>query len=127
MLGTFALSSGYYDAYYKKASEVRRLIRNDFMKAFQDVDVILGPVTPTPPFKLGEKIQDPLKMYLSDVYTISANLVGLPGLSLPAGFTPGGLPLGVQLLGRPFEETNLLKVAHFLEGALAVEAPPLPV
>ena len=127
MLGTFALSSGYYDAYYKKASEVRRLIRNDFMKAFQDVDVILGPVTPTPPFKLGEKLQDPLKMYLSDVYTISANLVGLPGLSLPAGFTPGGLPLGVQLLGRPFEETNLLKVAHFLEGALAIEAPPLPV
>ncbi len=127
MLGTFALSSGYYDAYYKKASQVRRLVRNDFMEAFRDVDIILGPVTPTPPFKLGEKLQDPLEMYLSDVYTVSANLVGLPGLSLPAGFTPGGLPLGVQLLARPFEESNLLKVARFLEGELAVESPPLPV
>ena len=127
MLGTFSLSSGYYDAYYKKASQVRRLIKNDFMQAFQDVDVIIGPVTPTPAFKLGEKFQDPLKMYLSDIYTVSANLVGLPALSLPGGFTSGGLPLGVQLLAPPFEESNLLKVANFLEKKLAIQPPPLPL
>ena len=127
MLGTFSLSSGYYDAYYKKASQVRRLIKNDFMQAFQDVDVIIGPVTPTPAFKLGEKSQDPLKMYLSDIYTVSANLVGLPALSLPAGFTSGGLPVGVQLLAPPFEESNLLKVANFLEKELAIQPPPLPL
>ena len=127
MLGTFALSSGYYDAYYRKASQVRRLVRDDFMGAFQGVDIILGPVTPTPPFKLGEKLEDPLEMYLSDVFTVSANLAGLPGLSLPAGFTRSGLPIGVQLLARPFAETSLFQVAHFLEGELAVQAPPLPI
>ena len=127
MLGTFALSSGYYDAYYRKASQVRRLVRDDFTQAFQEVDVILGPVTPTPPFKLGEKVEDPLEMYLSDVFTVSANLAGLPALSLPAGFTRTGLPIGLQLLARPFAETSLLQVAHFLEGELAVQAPPLPI
>ena len=127
MLGTFALSSGYYDAYYRKASQVRRLLRDDFMGAFQEVDIILGPVTPTPPFKLGEKVEDPLEMYLSDVFTVSTNLAGLPGLSLPAAFSRNGLPIGVQLLARPFAESSLLQVAHFLEGELAVEPPPLPV
>ncbi len=127
MLGTFALSSGYYDAYYRKASQVRRLVRDDFTRAFQEVDIVLGPVTPTPPFKLGEKVEDPLEMYLSDVFTVSANLAGLPALSLPAGFTGTGLPIGLQLLARPFAESSLLGVAHFLEGELAVDPPPLPV
>jgi len=127
MLGTFALSSGYYDDYYRKASQIRSLLRDDFMEAFQEVDIILGPVTPTPSFKLGEKVEDPLEMYLSDVFTVSTNLSGLPGLSLPAGFTECGLPIGVQLLARPFAESRLLQVAHFLEGELAVEPPPLPV
>ena len=98
MLGTYALSAGYYDAYYLKALKVRRLIRQDFDEAFADVDVIASPVTPTPAFKLGELIDDPLAMYLSDIYTISANLAGIPGISLPCGFSTGGLPIGLQLL-----------------------------
>ncbi len=115
MLGTYALSSGYYDQYYVKALRVRRLIRQDFDDAFRQVDVIAGPVTPTPAFLLGEKVNDPLAMYLSDIYTISANLAGLPGLSLPCGFTSGGLPIGLQLQGPPFEESRLLRAARMYE------------
>ncbi len=109
MLGTFALSAGYADQYYNKALQVRRLIRNDFDAAFREVDVILGPTSPTAAFKLGEKTSDPLAMYLSDIYTITTNLAGIPGLSLPCGFTKGGLPIGLQLLASPFAEETLLQ------------------
>ena len=115
MLGTYALSAGYYDAYYLKALKVRRLIRNDFDEAFQAVDVIASPVTPTPAFKIGELMDDPLAMYLSDIYTISANLAGLPGISVPAGFSPSRLPIGLQLLAPPFEEERLLRAARMFE------------
>src|SRR5205814_1889777 len=104
MLGTFVLSSGYIDAYYLKAMKVRRLIKEDFDRAFRECDVILGPTSPTPAFRLGERVEDPLAMYLSDIYTISANLAGLPGISVPCGFTAGGLPIGMQLLTAAFEE-----------------------
>ncbi len=115
LLGTFSLSAGYYDAYYGKASQVRTLIRNDFLDAFKKCDVILSPVAPTPAFKLGEKINDPLTMYLSDIFTLSANLAGIPGLSIPCGFSKRGLPIGLQLLGNFFEEETLLKVAYNIE------------
>lgn len=115
MLGTYALSAGYYDAYYAKAQKVRTLIKQDFDKAFEQVDVIATPTSPTPAFKSGEKVDDPLQMYLSDIFTISCNLAGLPGLSLPCGFSAGKLPIGLQLLGRPFEEETLLAVAHHYE------------
>lgn len=115
MLGTYALSSGYKDAYYLKALKVRRLIKDDFDKAFAECDVVLGPTTPTAAFKLGEKVEDPLAMYLSDIYTISCNLAGLPGLSVPCGFTKAGLPIGLQLLAAPFQEERLLRVAHMFE------------
>jgi aspartyl-tRNA(Asn)/glutamyl-tRNA(Gln) amidotransferase subunit A len=117
MLGTYALSSGYKDAYYLKALKVRRLIKNDFDAAFAACDVIMGPTAPTAAFKIGEKIDDPLAMYLMDVYTISANLTGLPGLSIPCGFTKGGLPIGLQILAAPFEEEKLLRVARMYERA----------
>jgi aspartyl-tRNA(Asn)/glutamyl-tRNA(Gln) amidotransferase subunit A len=115
MLGTYALSAGYYDAYYGKAQAVRTLIRQDFDAAFKDVDLIVTPVTPTPAFKLGEKIEDPLQMYLSDIYTISVNLAGLPAISVPCGFSQAGLPIGLQLIGRAFEEDTLLRAAHAYE------------
>ena len=115
MLGTYALSAGYYDAYYGKAQAVRTLICEDFRAAFKDVDLIVTPVTPTPAFKLGEKSEDPLQMYLSDIYTISVNLAGLPAIALPCGFSKAGLPIGVQLIGRPFEEETLLRAAHAYE------------
>ena len=115
MLGVFSLSAGYADQFYTKALQVRRLIRTDFDAAFQQVDVIAGPVTPTPAFKIGEKTSDPLAMYLSDIYTISANLAGIPGLSLPCGLTTAGLPIGLQLLAPPFEEVRLLQAARMLE------------
>ncbi len=115
MLGTYALSSGYYDAYYAKAQKVRTLIKEDFDKAFQDVDIIATPTTPTAAFKPGEKVSDPLQMYLSDIFTISCNLAGLPGLSMPCGFTKDRLPIGLQLLGKPFDEATLLSVAHAYE------------
>lgn len=115
MIGTYALSSGYYDAYYAQAQKVRTLIMRDFENAFKEVDVIATPTTPTAAFKSGEKAADPLQMYLSDIFTISCNLAGLPGLSLPCGFTSTKLPIGLQLLGKPFEEDTLLALAHQYE------------
>jgi len=117
MLGTYALSSGYKDAYYDKALRVRRLIKEDFDKAFANCDVIIGPTTPTPAFKIGEKSNDPLAMYLSDIYTISCNLAGLPGISIPCGFTRGNLPIGLQLLAPPFEEEKLYRITRMHERA----------
>ena len=111
MVGTYALSAGYYDAYYLQAQKIRRLIKNDFVSAFAEVDVILGPTTPNPAWKIGEKNDDPVSQYLEDIYTITANLAGLPGLSMPAGFVDG-LPVGVQLLAPYFQEGRLLNVAH---------------
>jgi len=117
MLGTYVLSSGYYDAYYRKAQKVRTLIKQDFDQAFTQVDCLLTPVAPTTAFRLNEKMQDPLKMYLSDVYTVSLNLAGLPGLSIPCGVDDSGLPVGVQLVGKSFAEGDLLRVAHVLENS----------
>lgn len=111
MIGTYALSSGYYDAYYLQAQKIRRLISDDFKNAFEEIDVLIGPTTPTPAFKIGEKAEDPVSMYLSDIYTISVNLAGLPGMSIPAGFV-NGLPIGVQLISNYFTEAKLLNVAH---------------
>jgi aspartyl-tRNA(Asn)/glutamyl-tRNA(Gln) amidotransferase subunit A len=117
MLGTYTLSKGYYDQYYVKALKVRRLIRQDYDAAFENVDLLIGPVTPTPAFKLGEKLNDPLAMYLEDLYTVSANLAGIPGLSLPCGFTRSGLPIGLQLQAPAFEEERLLRAAHLFQTA----------
>jgi aspartyl-tRNA(Asn)/glutamyl-tRNA(Gln) amidotransferase subunit A len=111
MIGTYALSAGYYDAYYKKAQQIRRLISNDFKQAFEKADVIMGPASPTTAFKIGAKTSDPVAMYLSDIYTIAVNLAGLPGMSVPAGFA-GGLPVGLQIIGNYFDEARLLNVAH---------------
>lgn len=111
-LGTHSLSSGYYDAYYLKALKVRRLIKQDFDRAFEEIDVILTPTSPTPAFKIGEKSNDPLQMYLSDIYTISTNLAGLPAVSLPCGFTKGKLPIGLQLIGRQFDEAALIRLGY---------------
>ena len=111
------LSSGYYDAYYLRAQKVRTLIRQDFLKAFEEVDLIASPTTPTPAFKIGEKSGDPLQMYLSDIYTISCNLAGLCGISVPCGFSGDGLPMGLQLLGKPFGESDLLRAAYAYEQA----------
>ncbi len=125
MLGTYALSSGYYDAYYLKAQKVRTLIKQDFDRAFERVDVIVTPTAPTPAFKAGEKADDPLQMYLSDIFTISCNLAGLPGLSLPCGFSSQGLPMGLQVLGRPFEEERVLSAAAAYEKATDwIRVPP---
>ena len=117
MLGTFCLSAGYADQYYNQALKVRRLIRNDFDAAFKEVDVVLGPTSPTAAFKLGEKTSDPLAMYLSDIYTITANLAGIPGLSVPCGLTKSGLPIGMQLLAPAFAEETLLRTARVFEKA----------
>ncbi len=117
LLGTYALSSGYYDAYYKKASQIRTLIRRDFEAAFGMCDVILSPVAPTAAFAIGEKADDPLQMYLSDIFTLSANLAGIPGISVPGGFTNQGLPVGVQLMGNYFEEAAILRAAYSFEQA----------
>jgi aspartyl-tRNA(Asn)/glutamyl-tRNA(Gln) amidotransferase subunit A len=118
MLGTYVLSAGYYDAYYRKAQKVRRLIQNDFFTAFKDVDCILMPTSPTTAFKLGEKLDDPLAMYLSDIYTVSANLAGVPAISIPCGVDHQGLPIGAQFIGRQFEESLILRVADAVEQAL---------
>lgn len=115
MLGTYVLSAGYYDAYYRKAQKVRRLIQNDFLDAFKSVDCILMPTAPTTAFGLGEKIDNPLTMYLSDIYTVSANLAGIPAISIPCGVDSKGLPIGVQVLGKQFDEGTVLRVGDFLE------------
>lgn len=115
MLGTFTLSSGYYDAYYKKAMQVRTLIKNDFDEAFKSVDVLVSPVSPTPPWKFGEKVNDPLEMYLSDALTVTINLAGVPGLAVPAGFSSGNLPIGIQFIGPHFSEEKLFQVGHAFE------------
>ncbi|MDI1250823.1 MAG: Asp-tRNA(Asn)/Glu-tRNA(Gln) amidotransferase subunit GatA [Lacunisphaera sp.] len=115
ILGTHVLSSGYYDAYYLRAQKVRTLIRGEFLRVFQDCDALLSPTTPTAAFKLGEKSADPLAMYLSDIYTIGVNLAGLPGISVPCGFTGGGLPIGLQVIGQPFQEAALLAIARAYE------------
>jgi aspartyl-tRNA(Asn)/glutamyl-tRNA(Gln) amidotransferase subunit A len=128
ILGTYVLSSGYYDAYYLRAQKVRTLIRRDFLKAFEQVDAILTPTTPTPAFKIGEKADDPLQMYLSDIFTISANLAGICGISVPCGFTrEPKLPIGLQLLGKPFGEETILRLAHAYEQSTPwhKEKPPL--
>jgi aspartyl-tRNA(Asn)/glutamyl-tRNA(Gln) amidotransferase subunit A len=116
MTGTYVLSAGYYDAYYLKAQRVRALINADFINAFKDVDVLMGPTTPTPAFAIGAKTSDPITMYLNDIYTIGANLAGLPGLSTPCGFVDG-LPMGLQLIGPHFSEAKLLSAAHHYQRA----------
>ena len=125
ILGTYVLSSGYYDAYYLRGQKVRTLIRKDFLQAFERVDAIVTPTTPTPAFRIGEKSDDPLQMYLSDIFTISCNLAGIPGISVPCGFATGAppspgspplrLPIGLQLCGKPFGEEAILKIAHAYE------------
>ncbi len=122
ILGTYVLSSGYYDAYYLRAQKVRTLIRRDFLEAYREVDAIVTPTSPTPAFRAGEKAANPLAMYLNDIYTIGVNLAGLPGISLPCGFTRGGLPIGLQVIGQPFRETELLAVAQAYEGRTAWHA-----
>ena len=115
IIGTYSLSAGYYDAYYGKASQVRTLIMEDFKKTFETCDVIVSPVAPTPAFKIGEKTDDPLTMYLSDIFTLSANLAGIPGISVPCGFSAEGFPIGLQIMAKHFEEEKLLKAAYNLE------------
>jgi aspartyl-tRNA(Asn)/glutamyl-tRNA(Gln) amidotransferase subunit A len=116
ILGTYVLSSGYYDAYYLRAQKVRTLIRRDFLEAYKEVDAIVAPTSPTPAFRKGDKTANPLAMYLNDIYTIGVNLAGLPGISIPCGFTKSGLPVGLQVIGQPFRETELLAVAGAYEG-----------
>jgi aspartyl-tRNA(Asn)/glutamyl-tRNA(Gln) amidotransferase subunit A len=127
LLGTYALSAGYYDAYYLRAQKVRTLIRADFMKALGAADALLLPVTPTTAFGIGEKVEDPLAMYLNDIFSIPASLAGVPALSFPAGFGPTGLPIGLQLVGRPFAEETLLRAARAHEGwnDASAKAPPI--
>jgi aspartyl-tRNA(Asn)/glutamyl-tRNA(Gln) amidotransferase subunit A len=115
MLGTYALSAGYYDAYYLKAQQVRTLLTRDFQDAFTSVDAMITPVTPTVAFKLGEKTDDPVAMYLNDIYTVTANLVGVPGISLPCGNNHDGLPIGIQVLGKHFDESTVIRLAHAME------------
>jgi aspartyl-tRNA(Asn)/glutamyl-tRNA(Gln) amidotransferase subunit A len=117
MLGTYALSAGYYDAFYAKAQAVRTMIQRDFEAVFQEVDLLVSPVMPTPAFQLGERLENPLQMYLSDIYTIPASLAGLPAISLPCGLSSKGLPIGLQLMGRPFEENIVLRAAYAYEQA----------
>jgi aspartyl-tRNA(Asn)/glutamyl-tRNA(Gln) amidotransferase subunit A len=125
MLGTYALSSGYYDAYYLRAQKVRTLVRRDFDEAFRACDVVAGPVAPGVAFKLGERTEDPLQMYLADVFTITCNLAALPGLSLPCGLDgTTGMPLGLQLVGRSFDEATLLRAARALEREIGPPPPP---
>ena len=115
MLGTYALSAGYYDAYYLKAQKVRALIARDFAQAFEQVDAIVTPTSPVPPFRLGERTADPLAMYLADIYTVTGSLAGLPGISVPCGKTGEGLPVGLQIFGQPFGEARVLQLAHAFE------------
>jgi len=127
LIGTFALSSGYYDAYYKKASQVRTLILEDFKKAFEQCDALISPVTPTPAWKMGKNSDDPLAVYMSDILTISANLAGMPGMSVPGGYTKDGLPVGVQLQGDHFSEETLLKIGFNLEEGVGLEKRELDI
>ena len=115
MIGTYVLSSGYYDAYYLKAQKVRRLIKNDFNNVFQKVDAILTPSTPSSAFKIGEKSNDPISMYLNDIFTVPVNLAGLPGVSIPGGLDKKGYPLGLQIIGKSFDEQNILNIAYSME------------
>ena len=114
MIGTYVLSAGYYDAYYVKAQKIRTLIKRDFDEAWKKVDVILTPATPSPAFAPGE-ITDPVQMYLNDIFTVTVNMAGLPGIAVPAGLSADGLPLGLQLIGKPFDEETLFRVAHVME------------
>jgi len=127
MLGTYALSSGYYDAYYMKAAKVRTLITRDFKQAFEKCDAILCPTAPSPPFGIGEKIDDPIQMYLTDVFTIPVNMAGLPGLAIPGGFSSNGLPIGLQLIAPHFEESRLIQLgsAFQRETGHHLQRPPL--
>lgn len=124
LIGTHVLSAGYYDAYYRKAQQVRTLIRRDFDAAFERVDVLLTPATPSPAFQLGEMSDDPLQMYLNDIFTVTVNMAGLPGVALPAGLSAGGLPLALQLIGKPFDEATMLRVAARLEEAAGLDLAP---
>jgi aspartyl-tRNA(Asn)/glutamyl-tRNA(Gln) amidotransferase subunit A len=124
MVGTYALSSGYYEAYYGRAMRVRTLIKRDYDQAFESVDALLSPVSPTPAFRIGEKVSDPLSMYLSDIYTVTANLAGIPAISIPCGFTAAGLPVGLQVLAKQFEEATLLRIADAYIEAFPVTHPP---
>jgi aspartyl-tRNA(Asn)/glutamyl-tRNA(Gln) amidotransferase subunit A len=128
ILGTYVLSSGYYDAYYLRAQKVRTLIRRDFLNAFGEVDAILTPTSPTAAFRKGERAADPLAMYLSDIYTIGVNLAGLPGISVPCGFTRGRLPIGLQIIGKPFGEADMLAIARAYERdhPWSAEHPEIP-
>jgi aspartyl-tRNA(Asn)/glutamyl-tRNA(Gln) amidotransferase subunit A len=124
MIGTYVLSAGYYDAYYIKAQQVRTLIKQDFEQAFEDVDLVLTPATPTAAFRVGERMDDPVAMYLNDVFTVPANLAGLPAIALPAGLSAEGVPLGLHLIGRPFDEATLLRAADVLERLAGFTATP---
>jgi aspartyl-tRNA(Asn)/glutamyl-tRNA(Gln) amidotransferase subunit A len=120
MLGTYALSSGYYSAYYLRALKVRRLIKEDYDNVFKEVDVIIGPTSPFPAFKLGEKLEDPLQMYLCDIFTVNANLAGIPAISIPCGFTRAGLPIGLQIQGKAFDDLKVLQIANKFEKTLGI-------
>jgi aspartyl-tRNA(Asn)/glutamyl-tRNA(Gln) amidotransferase subunit A len=124
LIGTYVLSAGYYDAYYIKAQKVRTLIADDFKKAFKNVDVLLTPTAPSAAFAIGEKMDDPVAMYLNDVFTVPASLAGLPAISLPAGLDKDGLPLGLQLISKPFDEVTLFRAAQALEDAAGFDAKP---
>ena len=115
LIGTYVLSSGYYDAYYLKAQKVRKLIKNDFDQAFKNVDAILTPSTPSSAFKIGEKTDDPVSMYLNDIFTVPINLAGLPAISIPAGIDAKGYPLGLQIIGKAFDEQNIFNIAYTME------------
>ena len=115
LLGTYVLSAGYYDAYYRKAQQVRALLTRDFLDAFARCDVIVGPVTPTPAFKLGEKVDDPLAMYLADIYSVAASLAGICGMSVPCGETAAGLPIGLQVMAKHFDEATMLRIGLAVE------------
>jgi len=124
MLGTYVLSAGYYDAYYLKAQKVRALMRQDFGEAFKKCDAVLTPTAPTPAFLFGEKVDDPLAMYLNDIYTVTANLAGVPGISVPCGLSKDGLPLGMQLLGPYWSEATLFRLAHAYQQKYPLNAEP---
>jgi aspartyl-tRNA(Asn)/glutamyl-tRNA(Gln) amidotransferase subunit A len=124
LIGTYVLSAGYYDAYYLKAQRLRSLILRDFTQAFEKVDAILTPATPTAAFAVGEKSDDPIAMYLNDVFTVPVNLAGLPGISVPAGLSAEGLPLGLQLIGRAFDEATLFRISRTVEQAANFTARP---